>query len=57
MIAWRVRWCVFGTIGSLLAHDTAPFERDPDELIAELVIVLSAALRASGADARQLRGG
>jgi AcrR family transcriptional regulator len=45
-IAWRVRWCVFGTVGALLADESAPFERDPDELIAELVQVLAAALAA-----------
>lgn len=45
-MAWRIRWCVFGTIGSLLADETEPFERDSDELIGELVTVLSAALGA-----------
>ena len=45
-IAWRVRWCMFGTIGALLADESAPFERDPDELITELVTVLGAALSA-----------
>jgi hypothetical protein len=44
-IAWRVRWCVFGTVGALLAHESE-LERDPDELIAELVRVLTAALAA-----------
>lgn len=46
VIAWRVRWCVFGTLGALLAHESAPFERDPDDLVAELVRTLSAALAA-----------
>lgn len=45
-IAWRVRWCVFGTVGALLAHESAPFERDPDDLVAELAQILSAALAA-----------
>ncbi|HZU72744.1 MAG TPA: hypothetical protein VE990_08235 [Acidimicrobiales bacterium] len=27
VIAWRVRWCVFGTIGALRVHPTAAFER------------------------------
>jgi AcrR family transcriptional regulator len=45
-IAWRVRGCVFGTVGALLADESAPFERDPDGLIAELVTVLAAALAA-----------
>ncbi len=46
VIAWRVRWCVFGTLGALLTHESAPFERDPNELAAELVRILSAALAA-----------
>lgn len=46
VIAWRVRWCVFGTLGALLTHESAPFERDPDDLVAELVRILSAALAA-----------
>ena len=46
VIAWRVRWCVFGTVGTLLAHESAPFDSDPDDLIAELVRTLAAALGA-----------
>ena len=46
VIAWRVRWCVFATVGALLADESAPFERGADALIAELVGVLSAALAA-----------
>ncbi len=46
VIAWRVRWCVFGTLGALLTHESAPFERDPNDLAAELVRILSAALAA-----------
>jgi AcrR family transcriptional regulator len=45
-IAWRVRWCVFGTVGALLTHESAPFERGADDLVAELVRTLSAALAA-----------
>ncbi len=45
-IAWRVRWCLFGTVGALLTHESAPFERDADDLVAELVRTLSAALAA-----------
>jgi AcrR family transcriptional regulator len=45
-LAWRVRWCVFGTLGTLLADETAPFDPDPEELIAELVRTLSGALAA-----------
>ena len=46
VIAWRVRWCLFGTVGALLAHESAPFERDPEELISGLVRPLAAALGA-----------
>lgn len=45
-IAWRVRWCVFGTLGALLTHESAPFESDPDDLVVELVQPLAAALAA-----------
>jgi hypothetical protein len=45
-IALRVRWCVFGTVGALLAHECAPFKRDADDLVAELVRTLSASLAA-----------
>lgn len=46
VIAWRVRWCVFGTLGALLTHQSAPFESDPDDLVGELVRTLSGALAA-----------
>jgi AcrR family transcriptional regulator len=46
-IAWRVRWCVFGTLGALLAHETAAFDQIPDDLIAQLVRPLAAALTAT----------
>jgi AcrR family transcriptional regulator len=46
VIAWRVRWCVFGVVGALLTHASAPFERDADGLMAELVRTLAAALAA-----------
>lgn len=45
-VAWRIRWCVFGTVGALLADATAPFERSADDLVDELVRTLSAALAA-----------
>jgi AcrR family transcriptional regulator len=46
VIAWRVRWCVFGTVGALLAHRSAPFDQEPNQLTTELVQILSAALAA-----------
>ncbi len=45
-LSWRVRWCVFGALGALLSDEDAPFERPSDELAAELVAVLAAALSA-----------
>lgn len=46
VIAWRVRWCVFATVGTLLADRSAPFDQGSDALITELVQILSAALAA-----------
>ncbi len=45
-IAWRIRWCVFGTVGALLTDDSAPFERPADHLVNALVGPLAAALSA-----------
>lgn len=45
-VGWRVRWCLFGTVGSLLTDGSAPFERTADDLICELVRTLGAALSA-----------
>lgn len=45
-IAWRVRWCVFGTVGTLLTDTSAPFDRPLDDLLHELVRTLAAALAA-----------
>ena len=45
-VAWRIRWCVFGTVGTLLTDTSAPFERPADDLIDDLVRTLSAALAA-----------
>jgi AcrR family transcriptional regulator len=32
-VAWRIRWCVFGTLGALLTDESAPFEQTPNDLI------------------------
>jgi AcrR family transcriptional regulator len=45
-LAWRIRWCVFGTIGALLTDESAPFERPANDLINELTQTLAAALAA-----------
>jgi AcrR family transcriptional regulator len=45
-IAWRVRWCAFGTVGALLTDASAPFERRAGDLAAELTRTLAAALAA-----------
>lgn len=44
VIAWRVRWCVFGPIGALLADEAAAFDRPADDLVDELVRTLAAGL-------------
>lgn len=46
VVAWRVRWCVFGTLGALLADPSAPFDRSAEALVSELVRGLAAALAA-----------
>lgn len=45
-LSWRVRWCVFGTLGALLSDEAAPFADDPDALLDMLVTALAAALAA-----------
>ena len=45
-ITWRVRWCVFGTVGALLTDDEAPFQRPAHDLTDELVRTLTAAVGA-----------
>lgn len=45
-VAWRIRWCVFGTVGALLTDESAPFERTADDLVHELTRTLAAALAA-----------
>ena len=45
-VAWRVRWCLFGTVGSLLSDESAPFARPADDLVHELVRTLTAAISA-----------
>ncbi len=45
-VAWRIRWCVFGTVGTLLTDESAPFERLAGDLIEELARTLAAALAA-----------
>jgi AcrR family transcriptional regulator len=51
LIAWRIRWCVFGTVGALLADGAAAFERPTDDLIDDLVTTLTAAVSATVAGA------
>lgn len=45
-IAWRIRWCVFGTVGALLTDESAPFDRPAHDLLDELIRSLAAALAA-----------
>ncbi|MGF1595653.1 MAG: TetR family transcriptional regulator [Acidimicrobiales bacterium] len=46
VMAWRVRWCVFGTVGALLADESAAFDRPADDLIDVLVRALAATIAA-----------
>ena len=46
-ISWRVRWCLFGTLGALLSHDRAPFETHAEVLIERLVTAITASIAAS----------
>ena len=47
VIAWRIRWCVFGTVGALLNDESAPFEMPANDLIHELALSLAGALAAA----------
>ncbi|MEM7288594.1 MAG: TetR/AcrR family transcriptional regulator [Actinomycetota bacterium] len=44
LLAWRVRWCVFGTLGAILADPDELGRRDPDELASLVVSTLVPAL-------------
>ncbi len=46
VLAWRVRWCVFGTLGALLADPEELLARPTDDLVTKLVDSLTAALGA-----------
>ena len=45
-ISWRVRWCVFGTLGALMSDVSEPFVAQADVLVSRLVTVTAAALAA-----------
>lgn len=46
LLAWRVRWPVFGTLGALLADPDELHAHETDDLVARLVDTLTAALGA-----------
>ncbi len=46
LVAWRVRWSLFGLIGALLLDPDEPFSVDLNEMIARVVAVGSAGLSA-----------
>lgn len=46
VLAWRVRWGVFGLVGAVLADDGGDVGADPDELLARLVSTAAGALTA-----------
>lgn len=43
-LAWRIRWCLFGTVGAVLADPEEPFRHSEDDLVAHLVHTLTAAI-------------
>ena len=45
-LAWRIRWCVFGTVGDLLSDTFEPFGQSADALVDRLVRTLAGALAA-----------
>lgn len=46
VMAWRVRWVVFGTLGALLSDPDEPFRHPADQLVARLVTDFAAVLAA-----------
>lgn len=46
VMAWRVRWIVFGTLGAVLSDPQEPSRRSVDDLLDRLVTDLTAALAA-----------
>ncbi len=51
IVAWRIRWILFGTLGAVLADPAEPFRRSIDDLVARLAPDLAAAIAApAGAD-------
>lgn len=46
MLGWRVRWCVFGTVGAVLADTDELLCHEPDELVRRLVHTLTPAITA-----------
>ncbi|MEO1063185.1 MAG: TetR/AcrR family transcriptional regulator [Actinomycetota bacterium] len=46
LVAWRIRWCLFGTLGALWADPDEPLRHDPEELVGRLVTTIAAALAA-----------
>ena len=46
LLAWRIRWCLFGTLGALLADPDEPLRHRSDALIERLVSTIAPALTA-----------
>lgn len=45
-LAWRIRWCLFGTLGALLSDPSEPFRQPADDLVRRLVSTLTPAITA-----------
>lgn len=46
LLAWRIRWCLFGTLGALWADPDEPMRHDADDLIERLVSTIAPAIAA-----------
>lgn len=55
VIAWRVRWVLFGTLGAVLADETEHLQLTTDELVERLVPPIAAALGADPNDYKSRR--
>jgi AcrR family transcriptional regulator len=46
VLAWRIRWCLFGTLGALLTDPNEILAAKPDELIHRFVTTIAPAIAA-----------
>lgn len=46
LLAWRIRWAVFGLLGALLSDEDEPFATEVDALVAQIVTTTTGAVTA-----------